>query len=292
MNIQIKQRVVGLVILIVVILGISAIIFLGSRKNNIYATNNSPVDIQIPDNKPADSDAPKLIAQADSTTNSVPDTISPQNSTLPEIPQDNSLTVNNSSAASVSVPTAPEPLSVPAQNSKNIPATNTPAINSSTSDNVLPASSGIKDQQNSTLNPPASTTLPTKPAPDNAIPDNTANHKIKALPKFAADKPKEPKIHKTIHKTIVNKTDKNISKYHWAVKAGNFADQVKAQDLIKQLSKNGYRIFVQKKASEKNPDVVEMLVFVGPVSSKDQAKKIVTKIDHAYHLHALVAKHN
>lgn len=289
MNIQIKQRVVGLVILIVVILGISAIIFLGSKKNNIYATNNSPVDIQIPNNKPADSEAPKLVAQADTSANSVPDTIPSTSSSEPVIPQDNQPQMNNSSAALAPVPTISEPTPVITQTPKNIPESNpnNSGVNIPSSDNLSKASPSINDQPtNSSI--PAPTTLPSKPAPDNAIPDNTANQKIKAVPKFATDKPDKPKA----KKTLANKTAKNVAKYKWAVKAGNFADQVKAQDLIKQLSKNGYRVFVQKKSNDKNPDVVEMLVFVGPVPSKNQAQKIVTKIDHAYHLHALVAKHN
>jgi cell division septation protein DedD len=297
MNIQIKQRAVGIVILILVILSVTAILLFGSKRSR---ADDSRIDVQIP------VEATQQIANSSlpppAVNSSQPEVLNnnpgSSSSTDQIIPQENT-TQTNISPKPNDVPTS-QPQPTTTNNDNLVSAPSDPKVNTDAA-NLNQAPDIVKSETPSTMTSDvnqakSSNTLKSMP---------TAKQKPKVIENdtlAAAQKPAVPikevvlehaEKHKTKTVGVKHATTKNLSssKGKWAVKVGSFADQVKAQDLIKKLSKNGYRIFVQKKARENNPNIIEMLVFVGPELTKNKAQNTALKLNDSFHLNAQIAKH-
>lgn len=324
MNIQVKQRTVGVVILVLVLLGMFSVLFFGS-KSKAQENNNSSIDLQIPNVEQTASS--NNTVNTETANNSVAgDQIMPDANNaaaVPAIPDaNNQVAIPATQPTNDTQATTPTAVAAPAVNAGNaansvttIPPANSDdnaaaTTNSDTAKSTLPNVNTESDAnlaKTENVAPTGSVTtdnIPAQPAAatskENAQPVNSSEvaKAPESQPKIVSNAKHTKKL--ATKKTKVIAKTKQLNKkgfvatkdshYQWAVKVGSFADQMKAQDWIKKLSKNGYRVFVQKHVSSKNSDVTEMLVFVGPEKDQHSAAKIAKNLQQTMHLKTQIAR--
>lgn len=285
MNIQLKQKIIGIVV-IVIFLAI-AIPFLLSGSKNKQQTNINKLDtntetLKLPQEQPQ------------TTTNTILQPSEP-------LPANNGKTINiDPSTQPTETITVVPPTSGDIAKNKIDTATNIPTANTNTTEKKQPQEI------------PKTATTPTTAAPNSnmqvtpinsAVSKNntTASKQNSALQESLSQKENDitnnvahkttkthhAKTHKTPTKTAANKTNKNITKKtikeitsntakkQWVVRVGVYKDAQKAQNLLKKLEADNYHATIQI-AQIKGKTLHR--VILEPLSNKEKAENLAKKV--------------
>lgn len=292
MNIQIKQRIVGIIIVVALIALLIPFLFVGKKSKDdtlklaipesqvsqtaaVETSTEQKIEAPIPllsDSTKSMPDVVKPIAQKEplETKNLTPQTVTPvANAAAPvttDLPVKNTAVVNSSeSSAKTAIFVAPATKTVRDDKSGEDLAVD--SLAKSTVEAVTPTSaeSIVKQEQNVMA----------------LSPKKHADKKVKNLKKIKASKSinkssnrkKTTKIQakKSINTTTVTTT---MGVGSWSVYLGDFPETEEG-GLIKKMYDKGYRAYAKK---SKTPDGTFISVYVGHLQTQDQAEQLATEL--------------
>lgn len=112
---------------------------------------------------------------------------------------------------------------------------------------------------------------------------------IDATPSAVADKPKE-KIQakaQTDKKTVKKSSTPPVVANAWTIQLGSFSDKANAQALVKKLRAKGFTAYLNEPKSK----TALIRVFVGPETDHEKAEKMVKELANSFNLHGMIVKY-
>lgn len=307
METQMKQRIVGVVVLLILIAAIVALLFYGAKQNeNLDLGKKSQVDAnktEVQLTLPVDGQSQTVSTTGIDATprDTVPankspvDTVQPSAAAAPVQPattaadmvaNDNKSDNKVDNIAPAAVPTAPS--TTPSTIQATTPVTPTVAT---ATDNVT-AQAAAPAAVNSAVNPsvvkPTTEAIPVAAAAP-VVPEATtppaATEEEPATDNKAAPVAASPVKQKNLSKTTITKKVNYAPRGTWAVRTGCFVAPPNADSMTKSLQKHGYKVYKSLLVTDKG---VLSQVFVGPVQTRAQALVLSRDLKKKMHFNGIV----
>lgn len=292
MLIENKQRIVGIVVLVIFIALLIPFLFAGGNKKD--ATNQNPDNNLLAQNSSQQSPQSESLPpeMTSNQTQSIAIEAQGQNQTqeTPVLTNSHAAPVQNSNQANASLNESLETAASPMVNQKNVVS---PTIPIETTTKPIPAVAPESSNQHLTTAINASQApVPTQETvPVVSQPAELVAPAVKEIPKNTkiANKPVVtiPK-HKAKEKIVYQKANlQTATKEYWSVQIGSFADQKHVQTLVKNIRAKGYHVIAEK-VSTKHGTLTRVLV--GQEYSKTSAKKIAVSLEKSMHLNGQIVR--
>lgn len=309
---RIKQRLIGILVIVGALFIILPFLFHNSRPSlpQITATDNTnaaAVSVTLPENNtsssaasisqnnsvatkntsPASSVAANVTQQSDQSQNNASNATNLQNSasTNPGV-----IALHASDSAShVSLATSAANQPIASPPSKSLPSTASAVVHSAVSEPVIAASGltkGESDDQPSTMQKAKADMLPPAPMPLNAGSVKTTaiapsvQHEIATKRRITHEASHTPKHQYTeTHHAVTG---------DYTVQVGAFSEKVNAQRLVENLHHHHFNAFAQTVFHDHRRLYI---VFVGPEKGLHQAKLTQLSVKRELHLNSEIRKH-
>jgi DedD protein len=263
---QIKQRIVGIVVLLFLALIILPWVF-GSHQPAVFEDKN---------------DQKNKIENAQATATISDNTIQESAHPTPDVQKapTQSEPLNQVSEDELSDEEEPaKPISKPGSSNPKVVMNddNNHSVKASTTSQVEPAK--MSQIQNNMMH-----------TQSQALPDEQPAPVAKAKPKtkvLALKKPNLSKARAVEHKANI-KAAKEGSEKSLAIQLGSFSDGSNASSLVKKLKGAGYKAYSKSGKNSKGDAITR--VFVGPEEQRTVAQEMVTKIDKLFNVHGVIVK--
>ena len=289
MDTQIKQRIVGIVVLLLLVIAITALLFYGAKQGGESTSVNKAVSAQQQtDTESTDKNEVQLVMPSDNKAdNKTNDQISttPKDVVVPNQDTNAKPIVRNfgqvagsadNTAAAPLVPTivGQEPdkqQQFPAREERPTSPTVAPSADS-TETLPLPETSPAASDM---LAEDAKNALPREAATEASPVEKSQVATVNIPAKI--EKPLVPVVTKNqmIAKKPVRKMVSKVTTGNFVIKLGSFASPIHATNLAKQLTASGYHAYTTLLST---PRGVFTQVFVGPVSSLAEAKQKLVEL--------------
>jgi cell division septation protein DedD len=270
-TVQMKQRIIGIVVL--VFLGLIILPWMFEQNPPDVFTNHAKSPASLPEvvKEPHPATAPIPDPMAASEPVSAPQPLSDVYTTDQE--DSAAASLSNQHATAIEEP-------VPASTSATITAKSVPMMATRPEPSDLDSSKIAKIEDGiiktkSVTKTPEPDVIVAKPAP-----------KVKIVAELK--KPNMAKLKLAVAKNEASKTNKKKSGRGWLIQLGSFGTKSNADKLIKQLEAKGYHVYSIASKNSQGKEITK--VVVGPESDRSSAESLAAKINKVVHINGVIIK--